>query len=670
MTNYKGQLEERLKRASSAAAEARKDVEETIRLERQKQAIRAHIFSERQERVVKIEMAQDAMLEELQLKSEELRQRDKEKEKIEARGAKVLDDLMRMQEKAAKEKSGLEARWAKVHEEYSELRERQTGVVKAKVKAEQEAAKAIAEAQAAKKMAKANSAKAITAAKEASEAKAWAIAQAEAAAEIARKQQEKMVGFQARQAKVLEKLEAKGKKNDAAAELERKQAEEAFEKERAEFIRRQEEETDKIVKSKAKEQAELLQKKEEAAAKLMKSTEKLVKSMEKEKVELLRKKEELKAKLVQSTKKETAELFREKEEKKEMAMAMLEAKLAQEQRALRTKMGSLMTGAAVIEAKARRERAAAAKEKAALQSVVDQLEGQVAMLASGQAAAESKISLLHTQAEALLDSSAAELEVVRTQKEAEVERVKAQMASLNTALASAFSNVGSLQGQFETTLADETAQASHANETTIYYTEMVRMLESDLLATKQSVFDQNATIVEVNILLEDARQSVATLTTLQEEDAELKSLFEADLVRLEKQHQQKRKEDVEFMKALEVKLAVLEDQRMEEVVLKKELEDDLAVLEDERMSVGKTSKLLIKAAVRKIFKTTKGNIATARKLGKKKASNVPGILLPGHPDILRQHPNILARRATERPAWTRPSAWWVWRFLTAMYLVK
>jgi len=316
MTNYKGQLEERLKRASSAAAEARKDVEETIRLERQKQAIRAHIFSERQERVVKIEMAQDAMLEELQLKSEELRQRDKEKEKIEARGAKVLDDLMRMQEKAAKEKSGLEARWAKVHEEYSELRERQTGVVKAKVKAEQEAAKAIAEAQAAKKMAKANSAKAITAAKEASEAKAWAIAQAEAAAEIARKQQEKMVGFQARQAKVLEKLEAKGKKNDAAAELERKQAEEAFEKERAEFIRRQEEETDKIVKSKAKEQAELLQKKEEAAAKLMKSTEKLVKSMEKEKVELLRKKEELKAKLVQSTKKETAELFREKEEKK------------------------------------------------------------------------------------------------------------------------------------------------------------------------------------------------------------------------------------------------------------------------------------------------------------------------------------------------------------------
>ena len=56
------------------------------------------------------------------------------------------------------------------------------------------------------------------------------------------------------------------------------------------------------------------------------------------------------------------------------------------------------------------------------------------------------------------------------------------------------------------------------------------------------------------------------------------------------------------MKALEVKLAVLEDQRMEEVVLKKELEDDLAVLEDERMSVGKTSKLLIKAAARKIFK--------------------------------------------------------------------
>ena len=56
------------------------------------------------------------------------------------------------------------------------------------------------------------------------------------------------------------------------------------------------------------------------------------------------------------------------------------------------------------------------------------------------------------------------------------------------------------------------------------------------------------------------------------------------------------------MKALEVKLAVLEDQRMEEVVLKKELEDDLAVLEDERTSVAKTSKLLIKAAMRQTFK--------------------------------------------------------------------
>ena len=43
------------------------------------------------------------------------------------------------------------------------------------------------------------------------------------------------------------------------------------------------------------------------------------------------------------------------------------------------------------------------------------------------------------------------------------------------------------------------------------------------------------------MLLKEARQSVATLTTLREEDAELKSSLEADLVRLEKEHQQKRK---------------------------------------------------------------------------------------------------------------------------------
>ena len=60
---------------------------------------------------------------------------------------KELRKAVKAKEKAAKEKAGLEARWAKVHEEYSELRERQTGVVNAKVKAEQEAAKAIAEAQ-------------------------------------------------------------------------------------------------------------------------------------------------------------------------------------------------------------------------------------------------------------------------------------------------------------------------------------------------------------------------------------------------------------------------------------------------------------------------------------------------------------------------------------------